>query len=155
MVLATENGSKEANAAPKPTIFPFASFVTGRGCREDRAGLVFWLTRADHDFGGGRGVGVGLLVGEVASEEDCDCGVDLAGVEVYDFGMAGERGDVGDVIVGVGIMWFGASLRPAVEAFEEEGGRELVTELRIRAACFLCHRRLFGNGLLGSETHGV
>ena len=54
MELAVEKGSKEVNAAPRPAILPFVNF--GGAAVRVMAGLVFWLTRADQDFGGGRGV---------------------------------------------------------------------------------------------------
>lgn len=57
--LFVEKGSKEARAAAKPPIFPLGILLLVEGLRFGVLGLAFWLTRADHDFGGGRGAGGG------------------------------------------------------------------------------------------------
>lgn len=56
VALAVEKGSKDANAAPRPTSFPFGIFWGGRGVRII-FGLGVELTSADQDLGGGLDVG--------------------------------------------------------------------------------------------------
>jgi hypothetical protein len=92
-----ENGSKDANAAPKPAIFPFVSFVIGKGGRVV-VGLGVELTNADHDFGGTRCVGV---LGDVGAVEEVGVG-NLGDMSILGrAGMILPFGDVGVVVEGV------------------------------------------------------
>ena len=149
-MLAVENGSKEVNAAPRPAILPFVSFC--RGAVGAVVGLVCRLTRADQDFGGGRG-GAGLC-GDVGVVEEDVGGGDFGDMSIR--GNAGWTGSCGDVGVGKfdAGTWLTTSLFEITEVVDEAVvGRELFSFSANLAACFLCHRRLLGNGLLGSELH--
>jgi hypothetical protein len=149
--LAGDKGSKYVKAAPRPPIFPFVNLLTGKGFRDVEGTLVFWLTRADQDLGGGRGVGGGGLFGVVGIDEDLALG-DFG--DISSLGSAG--GSTAREFVGVTgsecVMLDIAS--PAVEAFDD-----VVPELfscgGTRIPCLLYHRRLFGNGRPGSDIHGT
>jgi hypothetical protein len=111
------------------------------------------MTRADQDFGGGRGAGgdgeggVGSG-GDVVNEVEVRFGLRRGGM-VTAFGR-------GVDILGICLRWrLGISLQTPVEAFEEEGGRELcVSPPRLALACFRYQLLLLGNSLVGSDFHG-
>lgn len=84
------------------------------------AGFAFWLTRADQDLGGGRGVGtaggVGALDGGAGGEGvDGRFGLRRGGM-VTAFGS-------GVAILGICLWRLGISLQTPVDAFDDEGGR--------------------------------
>ena len=61
-----ERGSKEARAAARPAILPVSGLTVGSGVRRAVEGEGCWPTRADQDFGGGRGGGGEVGLGDAA-----------------------------------------------------------------------------------------
>ena len=89
-----------------------------------------------------------------AVEEDCDG--DFGDMSIRgNAGWKGMRAVVGDVDFETA-TWFSTSLFEMTEKPEDAVvGREPFSLSANFAAFLLCHRRLFGNGLLGSEVHLV
>lgn len=114
-ILELEKGSNEDKAAPKPTIFPFGTLLTGTCVRGASDFGALRLTRSDHDFGRGRGGADGVTA---ACGGECDLGDKSA------IGGAGRRaefrGDVGAVDMGV-CARLPVSLNPNDEPFDEDG----------------------------------
>jgi len=71
------------------------------------------------------------------------------------FGNVGGKATFGDTSLGVVVREsvVGVGLNTILDAVDVES-RELVSLFTSFSACFLCHFRLFGNGLDGSDNHG-
>lgn len=156
--LFIENGSNEASAAAKPPIFPLGILLTDNGARLGAVGFTFWLTRADQDLGGDRVAG-GIGVACCWEAGGCDGGEDVRACCCAFgccLGRAGMITAFREVVFGMCLVLFGMSLQTPVEAFDEEGGRELcVSPPRLAVACRRRYRlRLFGNSRVGSDFHG-